>query len=53
MNTNLAGKVDHVSAYIDDIAIFSNTIEKHFQHLEGVFEKLAKGTWSHCKTTKM
>ena len=42
MNTVLAGKVDHASAYIDDTAIFSNTIEEHFLHLEGVFEKLSK-----------
>ena len=40
MNTVLAGKVDHASAYIDDIAIFSNSVEEHFQHLEGVLEKL-------------
>ena len=40
MNTVLAGKADHASAYIDDTAIFSNTIEEHFLHLEGVFEKL-------------
>ena len=40
MNTVLAGKVDHGSAYIDDIAIFSNSVEEHFQHLEGVLEKL-------------
>ena len=30
----LAGKVDNVSAYIDDIAIFSNTTEKHFLQRE-------------------
>jgi len=32
MNTVLAGKVDHASASIDDIAIFSNTIEENVQH---------------------
>ena len=33
MNTVLAGKVDHASAYIDDIAIFSYTIEEHFWYI--------------------
>ena len=37
MNTVLAGKVDHASADIDDIAIFSYTIEEHFCTFRGSF----------------
>ena len=40
MNTVLAGRADHSSAYNDDMAVFSNSIEEQFNHLEGVLEKL-------------
>lgn len=33
---------EFVIVYIDDIIIFSNTIEEHFQHILKVFEVLAK-----------
>ena len=48
MNTVLAGRADHSSTYIDDIAVFSNSIEEHSNHLEGVLEKL----WEFGLTAK-
>ena len=34
--------MDYAFAYIDDIIVFSNTLEDHLQHLGKVFEKLRK-----------
>ena len=33
---------EFVSVYIDDIVIFSETFEKHLQHLEKVLKKLVE-----------
>ena len=43
MDMVLAGaKWNHCLVYIDDILIFSETVEEHFTHLEDVFERLIK-----------
>lgn len=33
---------EHCCAYLDDIAIFSETLEEHMEHLEWVFETLER-----------
>ena len=40
MDSVLRGKGEFARAYLDDIAIFSNSWEEHLQHLETVFECL-------------
>ena len=37
---NIFGKYSFVILYIDDILVFSYTIQKHIKHLEFIFEKL-------------
>ena len=41
MNTVLH-RVEHQFCYIDDIIVFSENVEDHKKHLQGVFERLAK-----------
>ena len=40
MGLNPEEGLDFVSVYIDDILIFSETLEDHLQHLERVIERL-------------
>ena len=35
-------QLENVSVYIDDLIIFSNTVEEHFQHLFHLFERLSR-----------
>ena len=35
-------QLENVSVYIDDLIIFSNTVEEHFQHLFHLFERRAR-----------
>ena len=40
MMDNIFGKYSFVIVYIDDILVFSYTLQEHIKHLEFVFEKL-------------
>ena len=40
--SELLGDLDFVVIYMDDICIFSNTIENHFHHLEIVLDRLSR-----------
>ena len=40
MMDNIFGKYSFVLVYIDDILVFSYTLQEHIKHLEFVFEKL-------------
>eukprot|EP00079_Xenopus_tropicalis_P020074 XP_012810580.1 PREDICTED: uncharacterized protein LOC105945996 [Xenopus tropicalis] len=40
VNQLLEGCQEFAQAYLDDIAIFSNTLEEHVQHLQRVLEKI-------------
>lgn len=42
MNIVLQGKEDFSIAYLDDILIFSETAEKHLEHIQEVFDRLRK-----------
>ena len=37
---NICGKYSFVLVYIDDILVFSYTLQEHIKHLELIFEKL-------------
>ena len=38
----LQGLGDFAIAYLDDILVFSPTLEDHLQHLDTIFERLRK-----------
>ena len=40
MMDNIFGKYSFVLLYIDDILVFSYTLQEHIKHLELIFEKL-------------
>ena len=40
MMNNIFGKYSFVLVYIDDILVFSYTLQEHIKHLELIFEKL-------------
>ena len=42
MNRVLEGLSDFTTAYLDDILIYSKTLEKHLEHIQLVFDRLRK-----------
>ena len=40
MSIVLQGKEDHALAYLDDVLIFSDTIDNHLHHIQGVLDSL-------------
>ncbi len=40
MNTKLADVPDFTTAYLDDIAVFSDSWEEHLEHLRTVLQKI-------------